>query len=80
MGSDESQFTSMVYDHKNLFDDLISFVTEKCNELDSFLKEEYLHNYINELNLEEMDKSKREFEENMENFNNARLNEVNKSS
>ena len=79
MCSDESQFTSMVYDHKNLFDDLISFVTEKCNELDSFLKEEY-HNYINELNLEEMEKSKREFEKNMKNFNNARLNKINNSS
>ena len=79
MCSGESQFTSMVYKHKNLFDDLIFFVTEKCNELDLFLKEEY-HNYINELNLEEMEKSKREFEENMENFNNARLNKINKSS
>lgn len=75
----ESQFSSMVYDHIKLFDDLISFVDENCNELDSFLKKEY-HNYINELNLEEMEKHKREFEENMENFNNTRLQKINKGS
>ena len=79
MCKEESQFIEMVLNHQNLFDDFISNVNIHCNNLDSFLKEEY-HNYINALNLEEMEKNKREFEENMENFNNARLNKMYKSS
>ena len=79
MCKEESQFIDMVQNHQNLFDEFISIVNKLCNNLDSFLKEEY-HNYIKELNLEEMEKNKREFEENMENFNNARLNKMYKSS
>ena len=79
MCKEESQFKEMVLNHEKLFDEFILIVNKHCNNLDSFLKEEY-HNYIKELNLEEMEKNKREFEENMENFNNARLNIMYKSS
>jgi hypothetical protein len=71
-GETKSDFENMVRDNNENFEESINSISEKCEEFDEFLKEEY-HNYIGKLNLEEMEKSKQEFEENINHFKTSKI-------
>jgi hypothetical protein len=76
---DQEQFKSLFGYIKGNCDSMITYINEDCQNFDKFLKKTY-DNYINKLNLEEMEKSKKEFEENMKNFNNVRLDGISQDS
>ena len=71
-GKTKSSFEDMVWNNNRIFERSINNISENCDEFDEFLKEEY-HNYIGKLNLEEMEKSKQEFEENINHFKTSKI-------
>ena len=68
----EKTFKIMIDENNDILQKFIDKINAKTIIFDEFLKEEY-DKIINELNLEELEKQKEQFKENMERFNNICL-------
>jgi len=75
---DESSFYTKVDENKKLLDELVSEINNISSEFDTFLKQKY-DEIINELELEQLEKDKKEFKEKMEGLNKINIQNVNKS-
>ena len=68
----KSSFESMLKENNTIFDESINNIIKICNNFDNFLKKEY-HKYLGKLNLKEMEESKQEFENNINNFKKTKI-------
>ncbi len=75
---DEYSFNIMVEKNKGLIDELVSGTNNISWEFDNYLKQKY-DEIINELELEQLEKDKKEFKEKMEGLNKINIQNVNKT-
>ena len=75
---DEYSFNIMVEKNKGLLDELVSGINNISWEFDNYLKQKY-DEIINELELEQLEKDKKEFKEKMEGLNKINIQNVNKT-
>ena len=70
--SNEDSFKKLVDENKDLLDELIKDIEKKCNRFDAFLTKNNKY-VIDNLNLKELEEDKKNFEENMSQFEKANM-------